>query len=234
MLREHSCPRNFSHGWAAIEFVPVNILFDLDGTLTDPGPGIVGCMQHALAKMGRPAPRDGELASFIGPPLLDSLRKLLGTSDHAEVMQALDFYRERYATTGLFENKVYPGIRDALESLCARGDTLFVATSKPGLYARRIIDHFALARYFQRVWGSELDGTLSDKGSLIAHVLKQENLSPSGTVMVGDRMHDAIGARANGVVPVGVLWGYGDEHELTAVQCKVLLRTPAELAHLVI
>lgn len=212
----------------------MNILLDLDGTLTDPGPGIVGCIQYALVRLGRPVPSDTELLRFIGPPLLDSLRDLLESSDPAPVEMALGFYRERDSTIGLFENEVYPGIHDALEALCKRGHTLFVATSKPEIYAQRIIEHFGLAHYFQRVWGSELDGARSDKGSLIAHVLEQENLAPVDTVMVGDRMHDALGARANGVVPVGVLWGYGDEQELTGAQCKVLLRTPAELAQLVI
>lgn len=212
----------------------MNILLDLDGTLTDPGAGIAGCIQYALAKLGRPVPANSELLRFIGPPLLDSLRDLLDTNDAAYVEQALCLYRERYSTVGLFENRVYPGIPSALETLRQRGDTLFVATSKPELYAQRIIEHFGLAGYFQRVLGSELDGARSDKTSLIAHALEQEKLVRGDTVMVGDRSHDAIGALANGILPVGVLWGYGDEQELTAAQCKLLLRTPAELTQLVL
>ncbi len=164
----------------------------------------------------------------------DSLCELLGTNDPASVEQALGFYRERYSAQGLYENEVYPGIEDALKRLRDRGDTLFVATSKPEPFATRIIEHFRLADYFQRVWGSELNGTRSDKASLIAHILDKEELNPKETVMVGDRFHDAVGARANGVIPVGVLWGYGNEQELETAQCKVLLRTPAELASFVI
>jgi phosphoglycolate phosphatase len=212
----------------------LNILFDLDGTLTDPRAGIVGSIQYALAKLGRAVPAESELLRFIGPPLRDSFRELLDAADDAPVEQALGFYRERYSTIGLFENHVYPGIPEALEALRARGDTLFVATSKPGVFAERIVQHFHLADYFRGIWGSELDGARSDKTSLIAHILRQEKLSPRETVMVGDRSHDAVGARANGIVPVGVLWGYGDEQELTAAQCKLLLRTPADLANLTI
>lgn len=212
----------------------MNILLDLDGTLTDPGAGIVACLQHALVRLGLPAVPGSELCRFIGPPLHDSLCELLGTNDPASVEQALGFYRERYSARGLYENEVYPGIEDALKRLRDRGDTLFVATSKPEPFATRIIEHFRLADYFQRVWGSELNGTRSDKASLIAHILDKEELNPKETVMVGDRFHDAVGARANGVIPVGVLWGYGNEQELETAQCKVLLRTPAELASFVI
>jgi phosphoglycolate phosphatase len=212
----------------------LNILFDLDGTLTDPRAGIVGSIQYALAKLGRAVPAESELLRFIGPPLRDSFRELLDATDDAPVEQALGFYRERYSTIGLFENHVYPGIPAALEALRARGDTLFVATSKPGVYAQQIVQHFHLADYFRGIWGSELDGARSDKASLIAHILRQEKLSPRETVMVGDRSHDAVGARANGIVPVGVLWGYGDEQELTAAQCKLLFRTPGDLANLAI
>jgi phosphoglycolate phosphatase len=212
----------------------LNILLDLDGTLTDPGAGIVACLQHALVSLGRPIVSKSELCRFIGPPLHDSLCQLLGTNDPASIGQALGFYRERYSAQGLYENEVYPGIEDALKNLRDRGDTLFVATSKPEPFASRIIEHFRLADYFQRVWGSELNGTRSDKTSLITHILKKEKLNPSETVMVGDRFHDAVGARANGVMPVGVLWGYGDEQELVDAHCQVLLRTPAELASIVI
>ena len=212
----------------------MNILLDLDGTLTDARPGIVASVQYALTKLGRPVPAEAELLRFIGPPLRDSFRELLNTTDSVSVEQALGFYRERYSTIGLLENHVYPGIPEALEALRVRGDHLFVATSKPEPYAQRILEHFRLADYFRRVWGSELAGARSDKTTLIAHILKQEKLAARDTVMVGDRSHDAVGARANGIVPVGVLWGYGDERELIAAQCKVLLRTPAELAQFVV
>jgi phosphoglycolate phosphatase len=207
----------------------VNILFDLDGTLTDPGVGIVSCIRYALEKLGRESPSDQALARYIGPPLRESFSEILNTNDAAALNHAVSVYRERYSTIGLLENEVYAGIPEALSALRERGDTLFVATSKPGLYAERILEHFGLAHYFCAVWGCELDGTRADKGELIAHLLDREKLARDHTVMIGDRSHDAVGARANGIVPVGVLWGYGDEQELISAQCQVLVRATAEL-----
>lgn len=212
----------------------MNILFDLDGTLTDPRDGIVRCIQYALERLGLESRSEAELLHFIGPPLRESFSELLNTTDEVALTHAVNVYRERYSTIGLLENQLYAGIPEALSALRERGDTLFVATSKPGLYAQQILEHFALAGYFRSIWGCELDGTRADKGNLIAHLLEQEKLTPAETVMVGDRSHDAVGARANGILPVGVLWGYGDEQELITAQCKVLLRTPAELAQLVV
>jgi phosphoglycolate phosphatase len=212
----------------------VNILFDLDGTLTDPRDGIVRCIQYALGRLGLEPRSEKELLHFIGPPLRESFCELLNTTDEVALTQAVNVYRERYSTIGLLENDLYAGVPEALSALRGRGDTLFVATSKPGLYAQQILEHFGLASYFRGIWGCELDGTRADKGALIAHVLEQEKLAPRDTVMVGDRLHDAVGARANRVVPVGVLWGYGDEQELVKAQCKLLLYTPAELAQLVL
>ena len=212
----------------------MNILFDLDGTLTDPRDGIVRCIQYALQRLGQESRSEADLLHFIGPPLRESFSELLNTSDELAITQAVNVYRERYSTIGLLENELYAGIPEALSALSERGDVLFVATSKPGLYAKQILEHFGLAGYFRSIWGCELDGTRADKGDLIAHLLEQEKLAPAETVMIGDRSHDAVGARANAILPVGVLWGYGDERELTAAQCKVLLRTPAELAQFVI
>ena len=212
----------------------VNILFDLDGTLTDPRDGIVRCIQYALERLGLEPRPETDLLHYIGPPLRESFCELLNTNDEVALAQAVNVYRERYSTIGLLENEVYAGIPEALSALCERGDMLFVATSKPGLYAQQILEHFGLAGYFRRIWGCELDGTRADKGELIAHLLEREKLMPAETVMIGDRSHDAVGARANGVVPVGVLWGYGDEAELLSARCKALVRTPAELTRLVI
>jgi phosphoglycolate phosphatase len=211
----------------------VNILFDLDGTLTDPRDGIVRCIQYALERLGQQPRSEEELLHFIGPPLRESFCELLKTTDEAALARAVNVYRERYSTIGLLENALYAGIPEALSALRERGDVLFVATSKPGLYAQRILEHFGLASYFRSIWGCELDGTRADKGELIAHLLEQEKLAPRDTVMVGDRSHDAIGARANGIMPVGVLWGYGDEQELVNARCRVLLHAPAELTQLV-
>ncbi|MGA9354280.1 MAG: HAD hydrolase-like protein [Terriglobales bacterium] len=207
----------------------MNILFDLDGTLTDPGVGIVSCIRYALEKLGREQRSDRALARYIGPPLRESFSEILNTSDKCTIDHAVTMYRERYSTIGLLENEVYAGIPDALLALRERGDTLFVATSKPGIYAQQILEHFGLANYFRAIWGCELDGARSDKGELIAHLLDREKLKREHTVMIGDRSHDAVGARANGIVPVGVLWGYGDEAELISAQCQVLVRATAEL-----
>ncbi len=210
----------------------MNILFDLDGTLTDPRDGIVRCIQYALERLGLEPRPEADLLDYIGPPLHESFRELLNTNDEVALTQAVNVYRERYSTIGLLENEVYAGIPEALSALCERGDTLFVATSKPGLYAQQILEHFGLVGYFRKIWGCELDGTRADKGQLIAHLLEQEKLQPGDSLMIGDRLHDAVGARANGVMPVGVLWGYGNEEELTSAQCKLLVRAPEELTRL--
>jgi phosphoglycolate phosphatase len=212
----------------------VNVLLDLDGTLTDPRAGIVGTIQYALGRIGRESPSENELLRFIGPPLPDCFAEMLAPCDAALVDQAVAIYRERYADIGLFENVPYPGIADALHALCERGARLFVATSKPTVIAQRIIGRFSLAQYFRGTWGSELDGGRADKSTLIAQILDEERLAKADTVMVGDRVYDAVGAKANGIVPVGVLWGYGSEEELRTAECKMLLQTPAELATLTV
>jgi phosphoglycolate phosphatase len=203
------------------------IYFDLDGTLTDPKAGITRSIQYALEKLGRIAPSEDELTWCIGPPLRASLKKLLGTDDLAE--QALLLYRERFADIGIFENTIYPGIEDALTVLAGSGRRLFVATSKPGVYAERIIDHFKLRAYFERVFGSELDGKHSDKTDLLGYALRTTAVDPSRAIMIGDRSHDMIGARNNGMTAVGVLYGYGSEAELLAAGAHHVCATPRGL-----
>jgi phosphoglycolate phosphatase len=225
---------SFSGSDSVDERFSVNILFDLDGTLTDPRDGIVRCIQYALERLGLEPLSEADLLHYIGPPLRESFGELLNTSDCSAIDHAINIYRERYSTVGLLENEVYAGIPEALTALCARGDTLFVATSKPEIYGQQILEHFGLAGYFRRIWGCELDGTRADKGELIAHLIEQEQLAPSETVMIGDRLHDAVGARTNGIAPIGVLWGYGNEAELISAQCQRLLRTPGELTQVVI
>ena len=206
------------------------VLWDLDGTLTDPFQGITRCLQHALRSCGVSDPPSSEsLARYIGPPLTDAFRELLATDDAAEIDRAVQFYRDRFTDLGIYENAVYPGIPEALADLFAAGATLYVATSKPVGFARRIIDHFRLHTLFRDVHGSELDGTRSDKADLIAHVLNEHELLPENCIMVGDRMHDVVGARACGVTPVGVLWGYGSREELTEAGAAALCEYPHEL-----
>jgi phosphoglycolate phosphatase len=206
-----------------------NLLFDLDGTLTDSCPGIVACIRHALRAMEFTYREDDDLRWCLGPPLHRSFAKILGTEDSATVMKAVHLYRERFTQKGMFENEVYPDIRNTLESLSQAGHGLFVATSKPRIYAEKILRHFELERFFKHIYGSELDGTLSDKPALIAHVLRSEGLEAHDSYMFGDREHDALGARLNGVTAVGVLWGYGSREELTKAQVAFLLEKPAEI-----
>lgn len=188
------------------------IYFDLDGTLTDPKPGITRSIQYALKKLDQPVPTEDELTWCIGPPLHASLKRLTGTQELAD--RALLLYRERFGDVGLFENEAYGGIEETLSALAATSPRMFVATSKPRVFAERIIDHFGLRRYFVRVFGSELDGTRVDKGDLLAYALDEEKVDPRSAVMIGDRSHDVVGARKNGMTAIGVLYGYGSEVEL--------------------
>lgn len=188
------------------------LFFDLDGTLTDPRPGIVGCLQYALDRLGRPVPEEAALLWCIGPPLPDSLAALTGSPEAAA--EALVHYRERFATLGLFENAVYPGIPELLARLRDEGRRLQLATSKPRVYAERILEHFGLAPFFERSFGAELDGRLGRKPELLAHALAETGADPATAVMIGDRRHDVEAARACGLESIGVLYGYGSEAEL--------------------
>jgi phosphoglycolate phosphatase len=188
------------------------IYFDLDGTLTNPKPGITRSIQYALEELGQAVPSEDELTWCIGPPLHASLKKLVGSDERAD--QALALYRERFADVGLFENETYRGIEETLSTLAATGRRMFVATSKPAVYAERIVDHFGLRRYFERVYGSELDGTRVDKGELLRYALETAKVDPAQAIMIGDRSHDIVGARSNGMTAIGVLYGYGSEDEL--------------------
>ncbi len=210
----------------------MHLLFDLDGTLTDPFPGITKCIQHALTSLGQPLPSAESLRWCIGPPLKSSLRTLLGSLYEHLADEALARYRERFGSVGLFENNVYPGIERTLDELQNCGYRLSVATSKPTVFAERIIQHFGLRRYFHTVDGSELDGTRSDKALLIAHILEREDIDPSSVVMIGDREHDMLGARHNGVAGLGVLWGYGTREELEAASAYACAAAPSDLVAL--
>ena len=207
----------------------MNLLFDLDGTLTDPFTGITKCIGYALDMLDRESPPTESLHWCIGPPLKDSFAKLLASDDDVLTERAIAFYRERFGTVGLFENEVYDGIPEMLEALQKSGHTLYVATSKPVVYAERIIDHFGLHRYFKGIFGSELDGTRSDKKSLISYILQRELMAPSETSMIGDREHDIIGAKENGIFGFGVLWGYGTKDELENSGANAFFKTPREL-----
>jgi phosphoglycolate phosphatase len=191
-----------------------NLLFDLDGTLSDPRQGIVNSILYALQRLEQPLPLAGTLERYIGPPLRDAFAELLQTDDYERIERAVALYRERFAGEGLYENTLYPGIGAVLNELQAHGATLFVATSKPVVYAEKIIDHFNLSGFFRRIYGSELDGTRSAKSELIEYILAEESLTPAAALMIGDRKHDVIGAAKNAVPAIGVLWGFGSREEL--------------------
>ncbi len=188
------------------------IFFDLDGTLTDPKPGITRSIQYALERLGQAVPTEDELTWCIGPPLHASLKTLTGSDELAD--RALLLYRERFSEIGLFENEAYSGIAQTLSALAARNGRMFVATSKPAVYATRIVEHFGLQRYFERVFGSELDGTRVDKVDLLRYALEVAKVDPQTAIMIGDRSHDVVGARTNGMTAIGVTYGYGSEAEL--------------------
>lgn len=188
------------------------IFFDLDGTLTDPKPGITRSIQYALEKLSLAVPSEDELTWCIGPPLHASLEKLTGSSELAD--RALLLYRERFSDVGLFENEAYAGIIDTLTTIAATSQRMFVATSKPAVYASRIVEHFGLKPYFERVFGSELDGTHVDKRDLLRYALAEAKVDSASAIMIGDRSHDVVGARTNGMTAIGVLYGYGSEAEL--------------------
>jgi phosphoglycolate phosphatase len=206
-----------------------DVLIDLDGTLTDPGVGITRCIIHALERLGRPSPDASELRRYVGPPLAETFRELLGNVLDEQVTKAIALYRERFSTVGWFENHVYPEIPETLATLRQRGHRLRVVTSKPTIFSERILRHFDLAQHFAGIHGSELDGTRSDKGELVAHVLETERIDPETAVMVGDRTHDVVGARKNRVRSIGVLWGYGSIEELRTSGASMLVSTPVEL-----
>lgn len=195
-----------------------NILIDLDGTLTDPKTGIHGSIRFALDKLNQPLADDINLDWTIGPPLKASLAKLLNTQDDVLAEQALTAYRERFSVTGLFENEVYPTVAETLKQLQVQGYSLFLATAKPTIYAKRILAHFKLDQYFTEMYGSELTGERTNKTDLIAYILEKEQLDAQQCIMVGDRQYDVIGARANSIETIVVNYGYGTTEELAQVQ----------------
>ena len=204
--------------------MPKAIFFDLDGTLTDPKPGITGSIRHALMQMGKAAPAPEELHWCIGPPLRQSFVRLVGEAD---ADRALSLYRERFSDVGLYENAPYPGVPELLKALS--GKRVFLATSKPSVYAKRILAHFEIAGFFEQVFGSELDGRLTDKSELLAHALAETGIAASHAVMIGDRSHDMIGARNNDMARLGVLYGYGGVQELRDAGAQKLFHTVDEL-----
>lgn len=206
------------------------ILIDLDGTLTDPKVGITSSARYGLNKVGRPIAETENIDWIIGPPLKASLANLLNVDVNDDLAeQALLGYRERFAVTGLFENHLFEDVSATLAELKARGYRLFLATAKPEIYAKQILEHFNLLQYFEYPYGSELNGERTNKADLIAYILEKEKLIPEECLMVGDREHDIFGARKNGIETIAVTYGYGSAQELDEAQPKVRISEFSQL-----
>ncbi|HEY6518913.1 MAG TPA: HAD hydrolase-like protein [Roseiarcus sp.] len=203
------------------------LLVDLDGTLTDPAEGIVGCFRLALETLGRIAPPAAELHWIIGPPLRRCFAEALNGEGDPE--EALRIYRGRYSTDGLFEAVVYDGVKETLADLRVAGTRLFLCTAKPLVYAERILSHLDLDRHFEGTYGDELGGRFQDKADLVAHILERERLEAGDCCMWGDRTHDVLAASRHGIPTIGALWGYGGADELRAAGAAALCESPSHV-----
>ena len=205
------------------------IFFDLDGTLTDSGEGIINCAILALEHFGLPIPTREAMRVFVGPPLDQSFIKHGVSADKTD--EAIRVYRSRYTTVGKFENFPYPGIRELLEELKAQGHRLFVATSKPEGMSIEILEKFQLAQYFELICGATLDGTRSKKEDVIRYLLNQTG-DMDHIIMVGDTKFDVLGAKEHGIPTIGVSWGYGTVEDMVSAGATAIADTPAQLLDL--
>ena len=205
------------------------LFFDLDGTLTDPGLGITNAVMYSLEKYGLPIPERQELYKFIGPPLTWSYQTYCGFSEEQSI-EAVKFYREHYSVKGLFENEVYPGIPELLALLRSAGKTIVVATSKPEKFAVQILEHFGLAEYFHHICGAAFDESRGTKHEVIEYAIGRCGGPERGSIlMIGDREHDILGAKASGLASLGVLYGYGSRAEHEAAGADAIAETVEEL-----
>ena len=209
------------------------ILFDLDGTLTDPKEGITKSFQYALQQLGQIEDDLDALEKVIGPPLWDSFEEFYGLS-REQADQGVRYYRERYRELGLFENKIIPGSPELRHDLKLAGKTLAVATSKPTVYSITILEHFGIDQPFDEIIGSNLDGTRINKDDIIGYVLSLFDFSPEEVVMIGDRKHDIEGAHAHGIDSIGVLFGYGSREEFLAHRATMIVETVDQLRHILL
>jgi len=207
------------------------LLFDLDGTVTDPKEGIVNSVVYSLEALGAAVPDREGLTVFIGPPLRESYKKYFCFADET-AERAVEKYREYYSERGMYENYLYEGMEALLKRQREMGRTLVLATSKATVYARRILEHFGIDGHFSFVAGCELDGRRSKKGEVIAYALAEVGIAPGRALMIGDREHDIIGARLAGVESIGVLYGYGSREELTSAGAARLVGSVAELGRI--
>ena len=211
-----------------------NILFDLDGTITDPGEGITNSVAYALNKYGINVADRKELYKFIGPPLAESFEKYYGFSE-TEARNAVEYYREYYRDKGIFENLLIDGFENLLENLESCGKTLIVATSKPEVFAKQVLEHFNIARFFKYIAGGDLDGTRTKKDEIIAYALEACDITDkSKTIMIGDRELDIIGAKKAGIDSIGVLFGYGDRTELENAGATYIVENIDEIEEIIV
>lgn len=209
------------------------LLFDLDGTITDSEIGITRCVEYALNYFGIQVKDLHELSPFIGPPLLDSFKDFYNFTDEQAIV-AVAKYRERYAVKGILENKLYPGIKELLADAQKNDKTIILATSKPEIFAKRILDHFGLSGYFSFVAGSGLDGSLHTKTDVINYILQSNKITDlDSVVMIGDRKHDIIGAKNVGIDSIGVLYGFGDYKELSEAGATYIVKDIPKLYEVV-
>lgn len=210
------------------------ILFDLDGTLTDPKEGITKCVQYALKHFGIMEEDLNQLEHFIGPPLLEQFMECYGF-DQKTAELAVKKYRERYSKTGILENKLYPGIKNLLEELKDAGKVIGLASSKPTIYCKEILERFAISKYFHAIVGSELDGRRTNKAEVIEEALKLLQIKEgenSNVIMVGDRKHDIIGGKKNGLITIGVRIGYAKDGELEEAGADYIVENIEQLHEL--
>lgn len=209
------------------------MLFDLDGTITDSAEGIINSVIYALEKINQPIPERKDLYSFIGPPLKESFEKICHLSE-IDADLAVTYYREYYQKKGLYQNQVYQGIPELLSRLNELGCQVYIATSKPEIFAKKIVTHFDLIGYFNGIYGASLDGIRSKKTDVIAYALKEAQIeTKNDVVMIGDRKHDILGGKENKLATIGVLYGFGNKEELEKAQATYLAATPEEIINFI-
>lgn len=209
------------------------ILYDLDGTLTDPRVGITKSIEYALAHFGIDVENLNELTKFIGPPLRDTFREYYSFSD-SDVKVAVDKFQEYFAEQGLYENIIYDGIAEMLRAQYEDGRKIVLATSKPQVFAHKVLEQFEIDKYFELIVGSELSGERSDKAEVIKYAVDTLAINPSDAIMIGDRKYDVIGSRAHGIDSIGVLYGYSSKGELREAGANYIVETVEELGEKII
>lgn len=208
------------------------VLFDLDGTLTESGIGITKSVQYALEKMGKPEPDLEKLKVFVGPPLMEQFMRYAEIDEEA-ARKAVEIYRERYSTIGIYENNLYPGVEEMLSELKNKGYYLAVSSSKPEFFVNQILDYFHIAQYFDAIVGSEMGGNRTKKSEVIEETLRRLNMEKyrDQVIMVGDKEHDVLGAREAGMECIAVTYGYGSKEELNHANPMKQVDSTEELLH---